>query len=75
MVTIISTMPKILLVTGPWVYEILYTVNANDFSSALAASNSGELFLVASGNDGGDFHFEPVIYTDQLTRPPGILIS
>ena len=48
-----------------WVYEILYTVNANDFSSALAASNLGELFLVASGNDGWGFPFR----TCYLHRP------
>ena len=40
-----------------WVYEILYTVNANDFSSALVAANAGGLFLVASGNDGWGFPF------------------
>jgi hypothetical protein len=48
-----------------WVYEILYTVNANDFSSALAAFNSGELYLVASGNDGWGLPFR----TCYLHRP------
>jgi len=48
-----------------WLYEILYTVNANDFSSALAAKRNGELFLVASGNDGWGFPFR----TCYLHRP------
>lgn len=49
-----------------WLYEILYTVNADDFSSALAAKNQGEIFLVASGNDGWGFPF----HTYYLHRPP-----
>ena len=49
-----------------WRYEILYTVNANDFISALAAYASGELFLVASGNDGWGMPFR----TCYLHRPP-----
>ncbi|MEO0092852.1 MAG: hypothetical protein ABIK67_01150 [candidate division WOR-3 bacterium] len=49
-----------------WLYEVLYTVNANDFSSALAAKHNGELFLVCSGNDGWGFPFR----TCYLHRPP-----
>lgn len=49
-----------------WRYEILYTVNGNDFTSALAAKRSGEIFLVASGNDGWGFPFR----TCYLHRPP-----
>jgi hypothetical protein len=48
-----------------WLYEILYTGNANDFSSALAAKDRGEVFLVASGNDGWGFPFR----TYYLHRP------
>jgi hypothetical protein len=49
-----------------WLYEILYTVNANDFTSALGAKDNGEIFLAASGNDGWGFPFR----TCYLHRPP-----
>lgn len=53
-----------------WTYEILSTVNLQDYSSALHAAESGELFLVASGNDGWGMPFR----TCYLHRPPGSVI-
>jgi len=49
-----------------WTYEVLYSENLNDFTSAVAAYDSGELRLVCSGNDGWGFPFR----TCYLQRPP-----
>jgi hypothetical protein len=38
-----------------WNYEILYSGNANDFSSALIFDRDGNLHLAVSGNDGWGF--------------------
>lgn len=38
-----------------WNYEILYSGNANDFSSAMAIETDGDLHLAVSGNDGWGF--------------------
>ncbi|UCG42918.1 MAG: hypothetical protein JSU73_13845 [candidate division WOR-3 bacterium] len=40
-----------------WTFEQLSTVNLEDYSSAIACGNSGELRLVASGNDGWGMPF------------------
>ena len=40
-----------------WDYEILSSVNLQDYSSALAAGDSGELLLALSGNDGWGMPF------------------
>jgi len=49
-----------------WTYEILESKSLNDFSSAIAAADSGELHLVCSGNDGWGYPFR----TCYLHRPP-----
>lgn len=38
-----------------WNYEILYSGNANDFSSAMVIDDQGECHLAMSGNDGWGF--------------------
>ncbi len=49
-----------------WSYEILRSQSQNDFTSAVAAIDSGELYVVCSGNDGWGFPFR----TCYLRRPP-----
>jgi len=49
-----------------WTYEVLQTQSLNDFNSAVAAMDSGELYLVCSGNDGWGMPFR----TCYLHRPP-----
>jgi hypothetical protein len=41
--------------SADWNYEILYSGNANDFSSAMVIENDGDCHLAVSGNDGWGF--------------------
>ncbi len=50
-----------------WDYEALTSANLQDYSSALSARDSGELFLALSGNDGWGMPFRSC----HLHRPAG----
>ncbi|MEO0107701.1 MAG: hypothetical protein ABIK62_00820 [candidate division WOR-3 bacterium] len=50
-----------------WRYQVLTTANRYDYVSGIAAGGSGELFLVASGNDGWGMQYR----TCYLQRPAG----